>query len=272
MKAFYTYIWLRQSDLSPYYIGKGHGSRAYTSHSHGVKCPKDRERIIVQHFSSEKEAFAAEIFLIAFYGRRDLGTGRLRNLSDGGENPPNAKGKKRPPRTEQHCRRISEARKKLFAEGKIKPWNEGRPHSESTRAKISAARTGMHSENISRGQIERHLKNPNHLKSISALGTARLQDETVRAKIGASNVVAWEKRKREGWTGYSEEHNRNLSKALTGKAQSEKQMANRRAAFALKDITDPGWRARNMLGRKASPETRAKMSAAHLARWEKRNA
>jgi hypothetical protein len=39
----------------------------------------------VQYFDSEGDAFDAERFLISFYGRRDIGTGCLANLTDGGE-------------------------------------------------------------------------------------------------------------------------------------------------------------------------------------------
>jgi hypothetical protein len=82
--AFYTYLWLRE-DGTPYYVGKGSGHRAFRSDGHGVLRPKSRQMIIVQEWPSEKDAFAAEMFLIAYYGRKDLGTGCLRNRTDGGE-------------------------------------------------------------------------------------------------------------------------------------------------------------------------------------------
>ena len=75
---FYTYLWLRE-DGSPYYVGKGTLERAHR------KGAPPEERIIVQEWLSEEQAFTAEIFLIAFYGRIDLGTGCLRNLTAGGE-------------------------------------------------------------------------------------------------------------------------------------------------------------------------------------------
>jgi hypothetical protein len=90
---YYTYLWLRENG-SPYYIGKGKGIRAYTSASHGVHCPPFKECIIVCPAASEADAFETEIALIWYYGRKDLGTGCLRNLTDGGENPPSAKGRK----------------------------------------------------------------------------------------------------------------------------------------------------------------------------------
>lgn len=74
-----TYMWLRE-DGSPYYVGKdSSGTRAYRE---GSPPP---ERIVTQEHSTEAEALAAEIFLIAFYGRKDIGTGILRNFTDGGE-------------------------------------------------------------------------------------------------------------------------------------------------------------------------------------------
>jgi hypothetical protein len=81
---FYTYLWLRV-DGTPYYAGKGKGSRAFKTDDHGVKCPKDLSRIIVQPQPSEEAAFAVEKFLIEYYGRLDLGTGCLRNLTSGGD-------------------------------------------------------------------------------------------------------------------------------------------------------------------------------------------
>ena len=79
---FYTYLWLRE-DGTPYYVGKGTGRRAYTTHRVGKHPPK--EQVILQEFLIEKDALFAERFLIEYYGREDLGRGRLLNLSDGGE-------------------------------------------------------------------------------------------------------------------------------------------------------------------------------------------
>lgn len=90
---YYTYMWLRE-DGTPYYIGKGSGNRAYTRRRVG-NAPL--ERVVVTYYESEQQAFQEEIRLIAHYGRVDLGTGCLRNLTDGGENPPNHKGKKHGP-------------------------------------------------------------------------------------------------------------------------------------------------------------------------------
>jgi hypothetical protein len=82
--SYYTYLWLRE-DGTPYYVGKGKGKRAFTSQAHGVKCPTDPAFILVQPHPSEADAFAAEMFLISYYGRADQKQGCLRNRTDGGE-------------------------------------------------------------------------------------------------------------------------------------------------------------------------------------------
>jgi ribosomal protein L13 len=88
---FYTYLWLRE-DGTPYYVGKGKGKRAFKNDGERtVKHPECDFRIIVQHWTSEQEAFAMEKFWIALYGRKDLGTGILRNRTDGGDGPSGAK-------------------------------------------------------------------------------------------------------------------------------------------------------------------------------------
>ena len=103
---FYTYLWLRE-DGTPYYVGKGSKNRAYTSHAHSVHRPVEIERIVIYPAESEVDAFETEIALIWYYGRKALGTGVLRNLTDGGENPPKNFGK----RSEETCKRISQSLK-----------------------------------------------------------------------------------------------------------------------------------------------------------------
>lgn len=75
--GYYVYLYLRE-DGTPYYCGKGFGNRAYRKGS-----PKNI-KIVAVHLT-EQEAFILEKYLIKFYGRKDLGTGILRNFTNGGE-------------------------------------------------------------------------------------------------------------------------------------------------------------------------------------------
>jgi hypothetical protein len=84
---FYVYTYLRE-DRTPYYVGKGSGERAFKKWGKGIKPPKDLSRIvIVEDNLDEQTAFDLERKLIAEYGRKDLGTGILYNMTDGGEGP-----------------------------------------------------------------------------------------------------------------------------------------------------------------------------------------
>jgi hypothetical protein len=88
---FYTYAYLRE-DRTPYYIGKGQirspskdaYNRCYYGKHHVPIPPKERI-LILKTFHIEFDAYKHEIYMISVFGRKDIGTGILRNLSNGGE-------------------------------------------------------------------------------------------------------------------------------------------------------------------------------------------
>ena len=129
MSRFYTYAYLRK-DGTPYYIGKGTGKRAYKLRPN-IHRP-DRERILLLKKNlTEEEAFKHEEYMIYVLGRKDLGTGILLNLTNGGDG--NTSGMIH---TEETKRKIGASNKgkihskkqnkihSEFMKGR-KPWNKG---------------------------------------------------------------------------------------------------------------------------------------------------
>jgi hypothetical protein len=124
---YYVYAYLRE-DNTPFYIGKGQDTRIDRKHRFTIP-PRNRRRILC-YFEQEQDAFEHEMFLISFYGRKDLGTGILRNMTDGGEG---ASGYKH---TDEAKEVIGDAKR-----GE-KNHNYGKSLSTDTRNRISKSLTG----------------------------------------------------------------------------------------------------------------------------------
>ena len=117
---YYTYAYLRE-DGTPYYIGKGSGSRAYLQLNHMVKTPEAERVLMLKQDLTEEEANRHEIYMIDVLGRKDIGTGILRNLTDGGggvsgyRHTEETKERMRRPNSEEHNLKVKKLKKECAA-------------------------------------------------------------------------------------------------------------------------------------------------------------
>lgn len=128
---FYTYAYLRE-DGTPYYIGKGKGDRAFRKRKGEIKVPSRERILILKRNLTEREAFDHERYMIFILGRKNNGTGILRNLTDGGEG---TAGKILTP---EHIYQRQKTRGE-YPRGEEHP-HYGKKHSSETRVKIKEAR------------------------------------------------------------------------------------------------------------------------------------
>jgi hypothetical protein len=133
---FYTYLWLRE-DGTPYYVGKGNGRRGLRSEGHNVHCPRFKARIVIQHWATEEEALQMEKWWISLFGRKDLGTGILRNMTDGGD------GQSGLVHSEKTKRRMSESQfrrqSKIARVEKVKEIKPRKLYSEKSKFRMREA-------------------------------------------------------------------------------------------------------------------------------------
>jgi hypothetical protein len=167
--GYYVYAYIRASDSTPYYIGKGLGRRAWKKHK-GVSIPNDKTKIIIIEYNlQEKVAHLYEIALIWWYGRKDNSSGILLNKTSGGD------GSSGTVRTEETRRKLCEANigKKLSEEhrAKISASHKGKIISEETRAKIRAISSNRSAETRAK---------------IGAAGKGRKHSAETRAKMTAT--------------------------------------------------------------------------------------
>ena len=124
---YYTYAYLRE-DGTPYYIGKGSKRRAYVKENHKFPPPPKDRILILKKNLTEEEAHKHEKYMVGVFGRKDNGTGILRNLTDGGEGGSNWDQERR----DKHIARMTG----LSGESN---YFYGRTHTEETKKLIGKA-------------------------------------------------------------------------------------------------------------------------------------
>jgi len=206
MNIYYVYAYIRSKDSTtakagtPYYIGKGKGNRAYDN-NHRIPKPKDRSKIVIlEQNLTELGAFALERRMIAWFGRQDIGTGILRNLTDGGD------GASGVIRTPEYCAKLSASNKGKVRtqemrdahskrmtgvnKGKPKPEGFGLNQSEETRAKRRASLIGKNKGRVL-GPLSPELKK--HLSEVKKgipkpKVVCRIND---RKEMGIAHFTQW---------------------------------------------------------------------------------
>jgi hypothetical protein len=167
-RIYYTYAYLRKNG-TPYYIGKGCGTRWRTRRGRTVKPPFDVNRILIlKRGLTESEAFKHEKYMISVFGRKDLNTGILHNRTNGGEG----------------CSGTvysDESREQMSRKRKL------RVTKQSTRDKMSLSRTGKTVSLQTRQRLSEALRGrvrkPQHCEALSIARTKDWQNPDYRNKI-----------------------------------------------------------------------------------------
>lgn len=142
-EIYYVYFHLKPDTQEIFYVGKGKGNRMHSNQrskfwKRVVLKYKGFDVKVIKENLLESEASLLEMFFIKFYGRRDIKTGILVNMTDGGEGSPGRKA------SLETKKRMSENRGKLNytnatkapAKVYIKKHPNGYTPTEETRNKI----------------------------------------------------------------------------------------------------------------------------------------
>ena len=226
---YYTYAYLRK-DGTPYYIGKGKGSRCYKRGRRGCNPPLDKSRIIfLKQNLTQEEAFRHEIYMIAIFGRIDKGTGILRNLTNGGEGSSGYvhtnESKEKIGEASRGLKRNEETKRRISASKKGKPHRKGIKMSETARENISrAARQRPPASSKTREKMSEAQRNRSPRAPVSE-ETRRKQSEAKKGRKLSEETKLKMSQVRKGKTGVpcSQEKKLKISQANKGRTWTEEQ-------------------------------------------------
>lgn len=204
MNEFHTYIYYDPSrNNEPFYVGKGKDDRwrIHLRKSHSVLVNRRINVIREEGFEplvgvysdiDQEFAFFLEQELISHFGRNDLNTGSLLNLTDGGDGCYGFSEATRAQMSESHKKTWTPAKRKRASEIK-----KGFKHTEETKAQIAKTNTGRHHTEETKAQM-----------SISMTGIKKGPMPEEQKNQISETLTGRET---------TDEHRSNLSKALKGK-------------------------------------------------------
>jgi hypothetical protein len=236
-KDFYVYLHKKSSNGDVFYVGKGSGNRAwrFNQRSKLWKNIVKKHGVTVEIFESsiqEWYAFELEINLIAYYGRMQLGEGKLINFTDGGDgtsgwvpseetkikmsiaqNEKSVSDKKRAAmigrkKPAWHSKKIGDAQKgKIISaetRSKLSASLKGRKTSEETRQKLIFAQNKPETIQKRKDNLigKKHTQEHKDAISASLRGRVFLQESRDKSSMSQKNKPKSEDAKqkmREGW-------------------------------------------------------------------------
>ena len=238
---FYVYFHRRKTDGSVFYVGKGHGKRAYSSSNRN----KHWTSIVKKHgFSVEFAqtgmqewwAFELEKSLIALLGKEVLC-----NITDGGEGVAGFKLR------EESIAKMKASKAKPDVKDAMSRWQRGIAKSESTKAKIAQKLKGRKPSEDEKKAHSKAMNDPEKKKQRLESMALVYKSECYRKKM---SLIAFEVQ------------NRPEVKA----AKSLRTLGTRKTEEQKNKIGD------SVKAKLAQPEVKEKLRAAVKAAWAKRKA
>lgn len=222
MTSFYVYAYIDPRDDTPFYIGKGKGNRIFRHLSPGMMQEGLRKgwffyrklkkllvagvtpdiHFVCEHLT-EHQALYLESFFIKALGRRDLSTGCLCNLTDGGEGCSHA-----------GCKHSDET-KKIIAD-KLREIRTGWTLSEVTKQKIGDTHRGREHTDETKARMAAGQK--------KRFARQEERDKVAKSHIGKRHSEATRQRMSEAKKGkrHSEATCQRMSEANKGRTNSVK--------------------------------------------------